>query len=1281
MADLKNVEGVHRLTPAQAGILYECLTNDDPALYFEQYRADLGADVDVARLREAWQLVVDRHEALRTMIVWQGLDDPVQVVRREAEIDFRFVEGEPGEIDADQLAAQSRAAGIPLDQAPLCRVTLVRTAGSDSVAGFHMIWDFHHIVIDGWSAAVVIDELLSAYDGDLPIDQGPRFSDHLGWLHDQDAEAAQGYWKELLAGVEGPTRFRFGYNLSSEPASQAYRHGRVAVSAGAAATNRIVQGGRDLQVTTNTVLQGACAIALGAYSSETDLVFGVTTSGRNSGSDGMESTVGMFLKTLPFRVDTGEPAPVSKWLRNIQDQQLSADEYANVSLAQTLSAGGVAHSEHPFDLVWIYENYPRSSTDHFLRPKVTGVYEQTNYPMTIMAGLVDSELEMVALHDQNLISAESARSFLGHIVKAAVALSDRPDDAVPDVAVLDQAEVKRSVAVSTGPVIDFDLTTSVPERFEIVARRFANKPALLGDDRSVTFAELDELANGVAAHLNSEGVRPGDSVAIEMGRSLESVAAMLGVLKTGAAYAAIDPSHPATRRATIKATAGVKAVLDQTAMADIAPATYGPQQEIDPTSTALITFTSGSTGEPKGVPVAHQGLINRLEWQWGLLGNDPQEVMAHKTNLTFVDHLWELWGGLLAGRTVRVLGDDVTSSLASLVAELRRASVTQISLVPSLLEALCEHTELGEELPDLKLWTVSGEPLTPEIARLFYGSAPQAQLWNLYGMSEASQDSTAYLVPNDADSPGAPRTVSIGRPIANMAAYIVGPNSQLVPEGVVGELCVAGIGVSSGYLGQPDLTAAQFQPNPFGPHTLYHTGDLAWRRRDGNLELVGRADRQVKIRGIRIEPGEIEAALRAGPGVRAAAVVAYEQRLHGFVVGEDVDLASESRRLGDLLPAIMVPSVLEELSELPLTPSGKLDRMALSLMAQNSNSLGAATQPDKGPVSDAPTLLMMKIWSELLGRAVGGDDDFFDSGGHSLLGLKLMSRIQRETGRKLSLSVLADARTPRAMALFLAEPEPTGEWAHLVALNSSAARRVFVVHGAGGNVLNFADLARQLDGDIEFVAIRAAGADGHGEMARSVDELCDAYVAEIVAYQPYGEILLAGFSNGGLAAYEMAHRLRSIGREVAAVLLLDTFHPSCVGRPYGWDRHWRDFKSAPVRFGARKIGDRLESLKVSAADRFRFAADRWSGEATERAFMQRMISIWAGYQPAPSDCPVVLFSAGDTHEIFRHVGPNRQWPDLVKVVVVPGNHKTHVEGPNAAPLAAAMREVLSQLAI
>jgi amino acid adenylation domain-containing protein len=604
----------------------------------------------------------------------------------------------------------------------------------------------------------------------------------------------------------------------------------------------------------------------------------------------------------------------------------------------------------------------------------------------------------------------------------------------------------------------------VPELFAAQAARTPEAVALAWRGffpERVTYAELDRRSAWLAGELRRRGVGPETRVGVCMARTPELVASLLAVLRAGGAYVPMDPGYPAERLRYMLADSGAALLLADAAAAerladcgvevvrvdggaDAAEAGSGADAAVDPESLAYVVYTSGSTGTPKGVLGTHRGIVNRFAWMWSEHPFAADEVCIQKTSLAFVDSVWEVFGPLLAGVPSVLVPDDEARDPGALVEHLARHGVTRMVLVPSLLRALLDaHPELGGLCPRLRLVVTSGEELPAELARRFAAALPRAALLNLYGSSEVAADSTGHVVGS-----GGEERVPIGRPIRNTRVYVADAAMQPLPVGAAGELYVAGAGVARGYAGNPAATAERFVPDPFAPEPggrMYRTGDRARWTADGELEYLGRADRQAKVRGFRIEPGEVEAALLELPQVREAAVAvredgAGEKRLVGYVVPWNgaVGSAAELRAyLAERLPEYMVPSAFVVLERVPLTASGKVDRRALP-----------APEPGGGTEYVAPgnetEEVLAGIWAAVLRvERVGVHDDFFELGGHSLLATQVVSRVRQELGVEMPLEAVFAAPTIAALAGRLEELRATAEpvMPRVVAIDRSARRK------------------------------------------------------------------------------------------------------------------------------------------------------------------------------------------------------------------------------------------------
>lgn len=584
----------------------------------------------------------------------------------------------------------------------------------------------------------------------------------------------------------------------------------------------------------------------------------------------------------------------------------------------------------------------------------------------------------------------------------------------------------------------------------------------------------------------------------------------------------------------------------------------------DPSDPAYLIFTSGSTGTPRGVLGTHRGILNRLAWMWEAYPFAAGEVCCHKTAPGFVDAVCEVWGPLLAGVPAAIATQGESIDIWRLVALLERQQVTRIVLVPSLLAALLNHLpDLERRLAALHLWMCSGEALPATLAHRFARHLPAAVLLNLYGTTEVAADATCYRLPspqapaeaNDQDREAGHRClVPIGVPIANVVVHLLDAALQPVPVGVPGEICVGGAGLAIGYLDQPYLTGERFIVDPFDPAArLYRTGDRGRRRPDGVIEFLGRIDRQVQVRGQRVELAELEAALLAHPAVfqTAAAGVGEENatRLVAFVVPRDdcaLDPVELRRFLRARIPAYMVPHEIAIRGSLPYLPSGKIDSRALLAAPKSPINAGAA-------VPDALEGELMALWESLFQRSLGPHDNFFDLGGHSLLALQVLDRIAVTYGVRLPIGVLYEGGSIAHLAAVLRTPQPLDSQSSLVALQPHGERPPFIcAHPHTGTIDCYRQLAEALGPDQPFYAIQPQPSLGERWLDASVADLAASYVRDIRAFQPAGPYYLGGYSSGGTLAYEIAQQMRAQGQEVAILVLFDTVCPTATLSAHPW---------------------------------------------------------------------------------------------------------------------------------
>ncbi|GHG32198.1 MULTISPECIES: non-ribosomal peptide synthetase [Amycolatopsis] len=1016
--DGRGVADIHPLTPMQAGMVFHGLSQESQGVYFEQVTAVLDGVAEPRFLAAAWQHVVDRTPVLRGSVVWEDVPEPLLVVHREArvpvtELDWRDRDREEA---LRELLAQDRARPFDLTAAPLLRVTLARLP-DDAV---QLVWTFHHVLLDGWSVFQVLSDVCTAYaalrDGTAPVLPHRRpFGDYVTWLSGQTAEGAEEYWRGELAGISEPTPLPYDRvpAFAHESSSSTW----VGRDLDEAATGRLAAFARRERLTVNAVVQGAWALLLARHSGEDDVCFGATVSGRPAGLAGVDDITGIFINTLPVRVTADPAAPVAAWLRGLQTTQAESRRFEHVPLTAVQAWSGVEGGRNLFDSLVVFENYPVTADDvdgavaHGVRLRELQAMETTNYPLSVVAA-PGPRLSLGLGYDPALFDEATVQRLAGRLEHLLAAIAEDPARPLRELDVLG-ADERDQVLVAFNDTGHDVPPVTLTELIEAQAARTPDAVAVVSREERLTFAELDTRADRLARQLAARGAGPERIVALALPRSVEIVVAQLAVLKTGAAYLPVDPDYPAERIAFMLEDAKPVVVVTKPGtplpsgdvlVLDGAEA-YGPAtplgRSVPLSAPAYVIYTSGSTGTPKGVVVTHAGLASFSAAEIAHFDVRPGDRVLQFSSPSFDASVLELCMALPAGAALVVpppgplLGEH-------LAAVLRDERVTH-ALIPPVAMASVPDTEL----PAFRTLVVGGEACPADLVARW---APGRRMINAYGPTET----TVVATWSDPLEPGA--TPPIGRPIRNTRVRVLDAALRPVPVGVAGELHVSGAGLARGYLDRPGLTATRFLADPFGApgERMYRTGDLVRWRADGTLEFLGRADDQVKIRGFRIEPGEIVAVLRKHPGVRDAAVVAVDQRLIAYVVGEAGPGLRE--HVAAALPAHFVPAAFVRLDELPLTANGKLDRRALPAPAAPEESTGYAA-----PETETEEVLAA-IWAEALDLdRVGVEDNFFALGGDSLRSLRITSMTKSAFDVEITPKDVLTAGTVLALAELVEE--------------------------------------------------------------------------------------------------------------------------------------------------------------------------------------------------------------------------------------------------------------------
>ncbi len=1028
----ENIQDIYPLSPMQQGMLFHSIYAPETEVYTEQLSCELNGFLETNAFYEAWKKVISRHDTLRTAFVWENLDEPLQVVHQTVEIPYEILDWSD-KAPSDQAAAFSelckaeRKRGLELSEAPLIRLVLIKRS-EDS---WYFIWNYHHLLIDGWGMPLILKEVFLYYESTLknqPVSiPTPRpYKDYIAWLQDQDMDKAKNFWSKRLKGFTEPTPLTVD---KKHPDSQnGYAKERYIFPQ--ELTDGLNSLTKEHKITLNTIVQGAWAFLLSRYSRSEQVVFGATVSGRPPEIPGVETILGLFINTLPVHIRLDKNQTVLDWLQEIQIQQAETREFEYTPLVEIQKWSDVPNDQPLFKSIVVFENYPvgealSGQQESSLSISGLSSFERTNFPLTVVAA-PGTSLAIDIAYETDKFEYETIRRIFEHLEHIFNSFLSKPDEKLGNIDLLTEKEKHTILIDWNSGTLDFPGNHSIPALFEEQVLRIPEQTAIRFENQELTFKQLNTRANQLAHLLIQNGVRTETIVGVLLERSIEMVVAALAVLKAGGAYVPIDPEYPQDRINYMIQDSGLSLLITQSNLSGLmSEGSYSlvaldtdqhsidsadeknPEVTILPENIAYVIYTSGSTGRPKGVLLHHRGAVNFFMNMIRDFRLEVGKSILQLASFSFDAASSEIFSALLSGATLQLIKKETLLSTSELIKLCNENNITTATFPPSLLSILPE-----EEIHSFESIASIGDACTLELANRWN---KKSRFINGYGPTEGTIGAIWGVVEDKAyDALTAP----IGKPLANVKIYILDPHLHPVPIGVPGEIYIGGPGVARGYLNRPDLTAEKFIPDPFAGTEgarLYKTGDLARWLPDGQIEFVGRVDFQVKIRGFRIELGEIEAELSKQPSVKDVVVVARgekagEKTLVAYLIadeGETPDPQVLRTALKERLPEYMIPAAFVVLEAFPLTPNGKVNRKALPA-PDASDMLGSEFVKPRTPEEE----LLAAIWADILNiEEVSVESSFFDLGGHSLLATQVISRIQDAFDVELHLRDLFETPT------------------------------------------------------------------------------------------------------------------------------------------------------------------------------------------------------------------------------------------------------------------------------
>lgn len=1312
----KEIEKAAPATESQKEIFISTLIGEEDAnrAYNESFTLLLNGDVNVFAFRQAFEDLLNRHESLRTTVSANGekiiIYKTASVPLEEADISAL----EPNERQAYLQRLAEREANTPLDiiNGPLFRAYLSKT-DSDS---YQFTFTGHHILFDGWSLGILLQDLGKLYSAyaknTLPaLPAAVQYSQYAieqsQFSQTSDYAAIKAFWvkrfKNNIPVFDFPTDF-------PRPATRTYQSQRLDFPVEAALAAALKKVGAKNGSSFITTLIAAFEVFLYKASGKTDIVFGLPTAGQSA--TGHTYLIGHCVNMLPIRSHPNPEMCFADYLKNRRSAILDCYEHQQITFGSLLKEVNVPRDPSRVPLVPVSFNVDLGMTNdvHFEGLTYTLISNPRHYEtfeFFLNASGYEDKMIFEWSYNTHLFKAETIQKLHRHFEMILQRVVEDPTVALHDLPGIAQTSENTAYEKLNDTFKPYPSHLTMDRLIAETAAANPSSTAIRFKGSNLSYKELEEKANQFAHYLIANGIHRGDIVGISLERSVYLPIAILGISKAGAVFQPLDPDYPVQRINYILQDGGAKtlitslkyksqfeAVLDTLCIEEIIPLlkTYKispPDIERSSSDLIYILHTSGSTGKPKGVQIEHRNAVSELLGMKGMPGIQAHDRVLSITNISFDIFYLELFLPLMTGATMVMIDSMEIKDAREIVECVHREKITFLQTTPSVWNSILEVTE-NRTLPVKAL--CGGEALTKDMVKKMLRKVNE--LWNVYGPTETTIWATAKKISENDEF------ITVGKPIQNTRVYLLDEYRRLVPPGSVGEIYIAGENVGRGYLNQPALSAERFVPDTIANQPgerMYQSGDLGKLLENGEIQCLGRMDQQLKVNGFRIEPQEIEYSMTiAHPGVRQAVIKPILRNnltvLAAFYTlrenGEVLTPVAWKQLLKAYLPGYMVPDYYIALDEFPLTPNAKVDKNSLKVPE------GLLHQAKETTVVTPTEFTVMGIWREALtNEHIGLDDNFFEVGGHSLIAAQVMQRIQQATGKKLPLAILFESPTVRTLAAALDRKEGSLSYKSLVPIRPAGTKApLFLVHGAGLNVLMFSSLVNYFDDDQPIYGIQALGLDGSPIEADTVKGIAEQYNKEILDAKLGDEYAIVGYSLGGIIAFEMAKQLKAAGKKIKLIGMIDTFidnedyHLSTI------DRYKTKILRQPKKLTfiiQNLLRDPKETLLYQAyisKVKLKSMLGKTTAEEGKEVSLEDKINhhyekAYINYKLTPYDDIICLFRVSKRIYYIDdpvYLGWKPYAPKGMIVTNVPGDHKTFLLPPNDKVFAKKLQKVLNK---